>query len=409
MIKNDANTLILNGGGTYSGGTTINAGKLVVGSSGALGNGFVANNATLQTTATATPGFVATAPLTIGVKGAYMQTAAATLLLQVATSPAPTPSNNSGIAGSNYDTLSVTGSAFLGGALNLTFAPASVPSQGQRYVAVQSAAAPVVGQFTNSQTDTTGLPASFITVTTYNDNFGNPALNNSVIVSLLQPFTSAYFPGLTPNQNNVGIVVTNNLVVLNNSGQLNNPTGTNKDFFNNIINGVSVAGNSGSLGAALDQLSPQRFEILRNVAFDNYALDMQNLDDEFARERNGQGGIDTSGFAFNDSRLGPQLSQIKSRLLAWSPPADTGLLSDSGQLVLGGVQMNDPKDMKDMTLQALLNRWNGFVDGGVDLGDLDGDRDVNNSSYINDGCIQLDEAVLPEDELIGAKAHGFLR
>ncbi|MEI9998935.1 MAG: hypothetical protein WDO13_07085 [Verrucomicrobiota bacterium] len=87
---------------------------------------------------------------------------------------------------------------------------------------------------------------------------------------------------------------------------------------------------------ALDELSPQRFEILRNVAFDNYAFDVQSLDDELARERNGRGGLDTSGFTLNDSTLGPELSLVKSRLLAWSPAPEGGLLSDSTQAVLGG-------------------------------------------------------------------------
>ena len=156
--------------------------------------------------------------------------------------------------------------------------------------------------------------------------------------------------------------------------------GATADFFNNIVTGLNVA-SYGSLGHSLDELSPQRFEILRNIAFDNYALDVQNLDDEFARERSGQGGIDTSGFVFTDSQIGSQLSQVKSRLLAWSPASEPGLLSDSGELVLGGVDMNDPKDMKDMKRQAPLNQWNGFVDGGVDLGELDNNIDTSQSSY----------------------------
>jgi autotransporter-associated beta strand protein len=387
LVKQGPGTVTLTGANSYSGGTTISAGTLVAGSatsashtSTALGNGNVINSATLETTATQAGNTGSTTEM-IRVKGTYMQAASGALLLQVASSPAPSPSNNSGIAGTNYDTLATTGTALVGGTLKLTFAPASVPSQGQRYVVVQSAAAPVMGQFSNNLSDTSGLPPSYITVTTYNDNFGNAALNNSVIISLLQPFTLATFPGLTGNQNSVGTNVTNALVSLNNGGALAVPAGINKDFFDNIVGGLSLAGASGSQGAALDQLSPQRLEILRNVAFDNYALDTQNLDDELARERNGQGGIDTSGFAFNDSTIGPQLSQIKSRLLAWSPPPESGLLSDSGELVLGGVQMTDSKDMKDLTLQAPLNRWNGFVDGGVDLGNLDSNSDVNKSSY----------------------------
>jgi len=43
--------------------------------------------------------------------------------------------------------------------------------------------------------------------------------------------------------------------------------------------------------------------------------------------------------------------------------------------------MSDSKDMKEITPEAVLNKWNGFVDGGVDLGDLEHNSDVNHSSY----------------------------
>jgi uncharacterized protein YhjY with autotransporter beta-barrel domain len=167
--------------------------------------------------------------------------------------------------------------------------------------------------------------------------------------------------------------VDHNLNVLGNSGSLLIPTGAAKDFFDNIVTGLNIACANGTLGLALNELSPQRFQILRNVAFDNYALDLQNLDNELARERNGQGGIDTSGFAIYDSQLGTQLSQIKSRLQAWTPNLGLGLL--------GGGEMNAPSEINAKRPEAPLNRWNGFLDGGADLGDLDSNRDVNNSSY----------------------------
>jgi uncharacterized protein YhjY with autotransporter beta-barrel domain len=165
-------------------------------------------------------------------------------------------------------------------------------------------------------------------------------------------------------------------------GVVNTGSGANVDFFNNIVTGLTLSSASGSLGQSLDELSPQRFQILQNIAFDNYAFDVQSLDNEFAREREGRGGLDTSGFSFNNQALGPELSQVKGRLLAWSPAPEThGLLSDSSQSVLGGVRMTDPKDMKEMTPEAVLNKWNGFVDGGVDLGDVEHGSDVSHSNY----------------------------
>ncbi len=379
LIKNDPNTLILNGGGTFSGGTTLNTGTLAVGSAGALGNGFLVNNATLETTASPIPTKVATAPLSINVASTYTQTAPATLLLQVVTSPPPTPSAYAGLAGINYDTLAVATTATLGGTLDLNFQSTSVPSQGQRYVAV-SAGAPLTTTFiAPTTTNLATFNPGFYTVTTYNDNFGGTQPSNSVIVSLLLPFTS--FPGLTPNQTSVAANIDRNVALLNNGGFFAFPSGVNKDFFDNIVTGLNISTYSGSLGSALDQLSPQRFEILRNVAFDNYALDTQSLDDELARERDGQGGLDSAGFALNDSTLGSQLSQIKSRLLAWSPAPEPGLLSDSAQATLGGVEMSDAKDMKAITQEVPLNRWNGFIDGGADLGDLGSNIDQSHASY----------------------------
>jgi autotransporter-associated beta strand protein len=391
LTKAGIETLTLTGTNTYTDGTTINAGALVVGSAAALGgtpgqnNGNVTNGNALPADAStlATTASMGGSIETINVNGAYTQNASGNLLLQVVSSPTPVPSMNSGIAGINYDTLLSTKVASLAGALYLKFNATSDPSRGQRYVVLQSSPVtgdPVVGEFNNNLTDTTGLPSSLFAITTYNDNFGNPALDNSVIITLVEPF--ALFQGLTPNQISVATNVDNLLTgaYANNTNNMQNtPAAT--DFFNNIVTGLTLASYSNFLGHALDELSPQRFEILRNVAFDNFALDMQSLDAEFARERNGQGGIDTSGFVLNDSTLGSQLSQIKGRLLAWSPAPEPGLLSDSSQAVLGGVEMSDGKDMKEMTHQETLNRWNGFIDGGVDLGDLDSNIDEAHSSY----------------------------
>jgi fibronectin-binding autotransporter adhesin len=165
-VTNAGGTLILSGGNLYTGGTTISAGALAVGSAGALGTGAVMNSGTLETTATPIAGATTTAPLTIQVNSNYSQTAAGTLLLQVASSPPPTPSPNAGAAGTNYDTLNVAGTATLAGTLDLNFTVASVPSQGQRYVAV-TAGAPLTSQF--AMPTVTNLAPPFFTVTTYND------------------------------------------------------------------------------------------------------------------------------------------------------------------------------------------------------------------------------------------------
>ncbi len=59
---------------------------------------------------------------------------------------------------------------------------------------------------------------------------------------------------------------------------------------------------------------------------------------------------------------------VHSRLLAWDPaPLSNGLLSDSADQVLGGVDMKDNKDMKAVAGPSYTNPWNFFVRGNVIL------------------------------------------
>lgn len=376
LVKTGAGTFILTNTNSYGGGTTINGG-ILASAGGSLGTGNVTNSGTLESTASV--GISGAQNIMIG--GNYVQMAAGTLSIMVTDSPAPTPSTNTGVAGTDYDTTTVAGTATLAGSLALNFAGGTVPLQGQQYL-VLTAGAPITTAF--AAPAITNLPKSFIPVTTYNDTFGGGLVGNqpagSVVVTLVRAFTS--FGGLTPNQHAVAADVDDNLLALNRGRFLVSPSGNNKDFVNNIVVGLTFASlEPNALGPALDELSPQRFEILRNVAIDNYTFDVQSLDDELARERYGHGGIDTSGFAMNDSTLGTTLSQVKGRLLAWNPAPQRGLLSDSSDSVLGAVRATDPKDMKQMAPVVATNEWNTFIDGGADFGDLKHNIDTNHATY----------------------------
>src|ERR1700731_1828761 len=99
LTKTGAGTLTLSGTNSYSGGTVLNAGILVVNNAQALGLGNVTVNA----------GILEADPQPINVKRNYTQNAGGTLLLQVA-----------GAGSGQYGFLNVSGNANLGGTLQLT-------------------------------------------------------------------------------------------------------------------------------------------------------------------------------------------------------------------------------------------------------------------------------------------------
>jgi outer membrane autotransporter protein len=98
LAKTGPGTLTLSGSNSYSGGTVLNAGILLVNNAQALGLGNVTVNG----------GILEADPQPINVKGNYTQNAG-TLLLQVA-----------GAGSGQYDFLNVSGNANLGGTLQLT-------------------------------------------------------------------------------------------------------------------------------------------------------------------------------------------------------------------------------------------------------------------------------------------------
>ena len=192
--------MILSGTNAYAGGTVINSGALAVGSGAALGSGSVTNNATMETTATTTPG---SAPQTIHDAGAYTQSAPGTLALQVVTDQGG-PTTTQAAAGADYDTLAVLGNVSLAGIINLNFQTAAAPVNGERFQVASSASAPIAGAI--PVTVTGAVNPAFIPYTTYNDSINGTYAPNSVVVTLLAPFTSA---GLTHNQ----LAVANNILM----------------------------------------------------------------------------------------------------------------------------------------------------------------------------------------------------
>jgi outer membrane autotransporter protein len=175
---------------------------------------------------------------------------------------------------------------------------------------------------------------------------------------------------VTPNQRSVAVALDNATA----------PGASLQILLNNVAN-------SGNVPAALDELSPQKLQVFSNVAFDNFGFTAAQVDNHTASLRYGQGGLDTSGLQVLDSSMPSELSQIKSRLLAFSPaPVSGGLMSDSTDSVLGGVKMTDPKNMQGVSAPATdQNRWSAFISGNVILADVGSDADVAYSHYTTGG------------------------
>lgn len=318
-------TLKLTGTNTYSGGTTIDSGALEVGNAQALGNGSVTlNGGTLSTDGVNHQ---------IDIDGNYTQTGG-TLLLNL-------------YSATVYDTVALTnpsGVATVSGTLKLNINGSFAPGQGQEFDLITTSNA-VSGTF---GTVLTNLPSIGGTI-----NY-----SNNVALIFQKAFVGLDIP-LTPNQTSVATYIDTHDQAI-----------TNPDFAN-LVGALNLAsGNSSTLQSAFNQLSPLNFaNFASSTSFNNASFFTQQFDGYLANHRgpNGgfassEGGLDYSGLAINDPQIDPSLQSTRSRLLAWSPAPNIGLLSDSSSAVLGGT------DMKDMIAPtALTNPWNVFVTGNVVL------------------------------------------
>lgn len=168
----------------------------------------------------------------------------------------------------------------------------------------------------------------------------------------------------------------------------------------NILNVLDNLPESAVPGA-LAQLSPQSLQVLRNVAFDNAGFTATNINDHLANLRDGLTGFDTSGFTINTPGVDPTLTQMKSRLLAWSPaPFDHGLLSDSSPSLVGGTDM---KDAKSMVSPGSTDRWSAFISGSVVLANLDNTMsNIGDSNYTTGSVMAGADYRLTDHLTVGA-------
>jgi outer membrane autotransporter protein len=242
VVQDGPGTTILSGTNTYSGGTVIELGTLVVANSQALGTGNVTVNG----------GTLAADPQPINVKGNYTQNAGGTLQLNVA-------GGNPG----QYDTLNVGGNATLGGTLKL-ISLGFQPKSGDRLTLV-TAGGSVSGHF-----------AQFV------DPLAGPGFTFADLVyepdSVLLEFRNAASFALTPNQLAAASLI--DAVHLEPSAS-------------NLMSFLS-AQPFANLPNAFQQISPDGLTAFYEITFSNSNIQRLNLEGRLDDLHNGSNGFSSN-------------------------------------------------------------------------------------------------------------------
>jgi autotransporter-associated beta strand protein len=358
FAQGSSGTSVLSNANTYSGGTTISAGTLMVGNSGALGTGPVTQSG-------GNLGTTGAGGIQINMPAGYTQTGG-TLTLQLNATADPV----TGLNASN-DVVNVTGAATLDGTLALKFN--FVPVKGDMFTVVETTTGVTGAGFTTPIVS----PAGYLVTGSIIDSGDDFSVD--VISTQLQLTT---IPGvsLTPNQTAIALYLGNpNLAATN-------------PALNNAF--VSILSSPQAVEDALEQMNPEKFaNFARSTIFNNVVFSTQLLDSylESGRTPNGDfaagnGQIDSSALTVVDPSMDPALAQIGSQLLAWSPaPIGHGLLSDSADPVLAGIDM---KEMKPTTASEAVHNFNVFVAGNVVLAQNFSEADLAHSDSTT-GAVQI--------------------
>ena len=289
LTKIGAGALILSGKNTYSGGTLLNAGTLVVNNSQALGLGNVVVNG----------GVLTVDAQRINVGGNYTQNAGGTLQLGLGSSA---PSQN--------DFLNVGGEAALGGTLQLLSLNGFQPKIGSK-LTLGLAAGGVSGQFAN-------------VLDPFSTSLISPELvyfPNSVVLEFASDFTAF---AQTPNQRAVAIQL---------DAVAFDPRETQL---------ISFLQNEplGNLGTDFEKISPDSLSAIYEISFSAANVQAANLEHRFAEIRNGSTGfasslnISNSSGAMVEGSNGKTMIEPSTNVLTPSPENKWGVwISGSGEFV----------------------------------------------------------------------------
>jgi outer membrane autotransporter protein len=243
LTKMGAGALTLSGNNTYSGGTLLIAGTLVVNSAQALGLGDVVVNG----------GVLRADPQQINVKGNYTQNAGGTLQLSLG-----------GSAPGQYDFLNVGGHAALNGTLQLLSVNGFQPKIGNKLTLVLAAGG-VSGQFANVLDPfSTSLNSAELVY-----------LPNSVVLEIASNFTAF---AQTPNQLSVATQL---------DAVAFDPRETQLIAF---LENEPL----GNLAADFEKISPDSLSAIYEISFSAANVQAANLENRFAEIRNGSTGFTSS-------------------------------------------------------------------------------------------------------------------
>jgi uncharacterized protein YhjY with autotransporter beta-barrel domain len=366
VIGGVGSALTMNGGGsltlgntnTYGGGTTISAGSLLVGNPGALGTGPVTQSGGNLGTSGA-------GGIQINMPAGYTQNGG-TLTLQLNAAPV------GGLNAAN-DLVNVTGSATLDGTLAIKFN--FVPVKGDMFTVVET---------------TTGVTAAGAGFTT----------------PIVSPAGYQVTGSILPNGDDFSLDVTSTQFALtaqlggyytpNRAAILNyiDANVTSGPLFTAITQALGGGNLSSTAADIADQENPEKFgNFAISTIFNNAAFSTQLLDSYFEGQHSpngdflvGNGQIDSSGLTVVDPSMDPGLAQVGSQLLAWSPaPFEHGLLSDTADPVMAGVDM---KEMKPMAAPDKGYDYDVFVLGNVVLAQDFSQADVPHADTTT-GAVQI--------------------